>query len=55
MGLAIVMGAHRRGGWQGLRLMPVEGLSLAKEFVLAWNADNPAPALAQFVACAETG
>jgi hypothetical protein len=35
--------------------MPVEGLSLAKEFVLAWNADNPAPALAQFVACAEPG
>ncbi|HXD01694.1 MAG TPA: LysR family transcriptional regulator [Novosphingobium sp.] len=55
MGLAIVMGANRRGGWQGLRLMPVEGLSLAKEFVLAWNADNPAPALAQFVACAEPG
>ncbi len=50
LGLAIVMGAQRRGGWDGLALRPIEGLALAKEFVLAWHPDNRSSALAKFVA-----
>jgi DNA-binding transcriptional LysR family regulator len=38
LGLAIVMGAQRRGGWEGLALRPIEGLAMAKQFVLAWDA-----------------
>ncbi len=53
LGLAIVMGAHRRGGWQGLVLQPVDGLSLAKDFVVAWHAENRSPTLARFLALLE--
>ena len=53
LGLAIVMGAHRRGGWQELVLRPVDGLSLAKDFVAAWQPGNGSPALARFLALLE--
>ncbi|MBU3992300.1 MAG: LysR family transcriptional regulator [Alphaproteobacteria bacterium] len=53
LGLAIVMGAQRRGGWDGLALRPIEGLSLAKEFVLAWQPDNRSSALVKFIALIE--
>lgn len=50
LGLAIVMGAQRRGGWQGLALRRIEGLSLAKQFVLAWNGTSRSAPLAKFLA-----
>jgi DNA-binding transcriptional LysR family regulator len=49
LGVAIVMGAQRRGGWEGLALRPIDGLMLTKEFVLAWNPDNRSSALAKFL------
>jgi len=50
IGLAIVMGGHRRGGWQDLVLRPVSGLPLAKDFVVAWYGDNDAAPLTRCVA-----
>jgi len=49
-GLAIVMIGPRRGGWDGLSVLPVEGLDLAKDFVLAFNPGNRLPLLAKFIA-----
>lgn len=50
LGLAIAMDAPRRGGWNGLALRRIEGLSLAKEFVLAWDPNNRSPTLSKFIA-----
>lgn len=53
LGAAIVMGARRRGGWQGLVLRKIEGLTLAKQFVLAWNPQSRSAPLAKFRALVE--
>lgn len=54
LGLAIVMGAERRGGWQGLALRRIEDLALTKQFVLAWNGANRSGPLAKFLALVDS-
>ncbi|CAN5219186.1 LysR substrate-binding domain-containing protein [soil metagenome] len=54
LGLAIVMGAERRGGWQGLALHRIEDLALTKQFVLAWNGANRSGPLAKFLALVDS-
>lgn len=54
LGLAIVMGAQRRGGWQGLALRRIEDLAMAKQFVLAWNGANRSGPLAKFLALVDS-
>ena len=53
IGLAIVMGGERRGGWKGLALRPIEGLTLAKQFLLAWNEGSRSAPLAKFLTLVE--
>jgi DNA-binding transcriptional LysR family regulator len=48
LGVAIMLAARRRGGWQGLVLRPIEGLALSKQFVLAWNPHSRSAPLAKF-------